>query len=156
MSTVLIGLSTWLHTLATVVFVGHYVFLTLIYLPVLERRSGCDELRQVLEQVSHRLQPYFGGSLLVFLATGTYLMLINQDYLGLGNFFANTWSILIVAKHVLVLGFLMLAIYSDRAILTKIGDKQPQFLSQFRLALRANTLLGLLILLFTSAAQAAG
>ena len=155
MSLFVIALSTWLHTLATVVFIGHYLFLSLVYLPVFERQANGDALRESLEQVSRRSRPFFGGSLLTFLVTGTHLMLINQDYLGVGNFFGNAWSALIVTKHLLVLAFLALAIFSERAFMAKISDQQPQALRQFRLMLAANTILGLLILLLTTAAQAA-
>jgi uncharacterized membrane protein len=153
MSTFLIALSTWLHSLATVVFIGHYLFLSQVYLPVLERQAKGDVLRVLLEEVSNRLQPYFGSSLLIFIVTGTYLMMINKSYLGLGNFFGNVWSILIVIKHVLVFAFLALAIFSERAIMGKISDKQPQALKQFRQVLGVNTFLGILILLLTTAAQ---
>lgn len=94
------------------------------------------------------------GSLLILLVTGTYLMLINESYLGLGNFFGNAWSILIVLKHVLVLAFLALAVYSERAFLSKISDDKPEFLNKFRWVLNINTILGLTILLLTSIAQA--
>ena len=153
MSTFVIALSIWLHTLATVVFVGHYLFLSLVYLPVFEQQAQGNALRELLEQVSGRLRPYFGSSLLIFLVTGTYLMMINEDYLGLGDFFGNVWSVLIVVKHVIVLVFLALAIYSERAIMGKISDAQPQALRQFRLVLGVNTALGILILLLTTAAQ---
>ncbi len=52
MSIILIALSTWLHTLATVVFVGHYLFLSLVYLPVFVRRMKGEALRELLEEVS--------------------------------------------------------------------------------------------------------
>jgi uncharacterized membrane protein len=154
MSTVLVALSTWLHALATIVMIGYYVFTSLIYLPVLERRMQANALRDLLEQVSARLQPFFGGSLLIFLVTGTHLMLINKKYLGLGNFFGNSWSSLIVIKHGLVLAFLALAVFSERAFLAQISDEKPEALKQFRWALRINTLLGVVILLLTSIAQA--
>ena len=153
MSTFLIALSTWLHTLATIVMVGYFVFASLIYLPVLARQMQANALRTLLEQVSARLRPFFGGSLLIFLVTGTHLMLINDDYLGLGNFFGNLWSVLIVIKHVLVLAFLALAIFSERAFLGQISDQKPEALKQFRWALNINTVLGAVILLLTSIAQ---
>ncbi|OGO38347.1 MAG: hypothetical protein A2W35_04055 [Chloroflexi bacterium RBG_16_57_11] len=153
MTTFVIALSIWLHTLATVVFVGHYLFMSLVYLPVFEQQAKGNALRELLEEVSGRLRPYFGGSLLIFIITGTYLMVINEDYLGLGDFFGNAWSVLIVVKHVIVLAFLALAIYSERAIMGKISDAQPQALRQFRLVLGVNTTLGILILLLTTAAQ---
>lgn len=154
MSTFLIALSTWLHTLATVVFIGHYLFMSQVYLPVFERQAQGDALRGLLEEVSIRLRPYFGGSLLIFIVTGTYLMMINEQYLGLGRFFGNAWSALIVIKHFILLVFFALAIYSERVIMAKISDRQPQALKQFRQALGVNTLLGILILLLTTAAQA--
>ncbi len=133
--------------------VGYYVFTGLIYLPILERRMQTHSLCELLEQVSARLRPYFGGSLLIFLVTGTYLMLINERYLGLGNFFANPWSALIVIKHVLILAFLALAIYSERAFMGKIGDENPSALKKFHWSLNVNLALGVLIILLTSIAQ---
>lgn len=153
MSTYLVPLSTWLHVLATIVWLGYYVFTSLIYLPILERRMQADDLRYTLEQISSRLRPFFGASLLIFVVTGTHLMLINENYLGLGNFFGNIWSILVVVKHVLVLAFLVLAVYSERAYLSQISDQKPQALKMFRWSVNINAILGLAILLLTSIAQ---
>ncbi len=155
MVTFLIALSTWLHALATIVMIGNYVFTSLIFLPVFESQMQGTALRDLLERVSSRLRPYFGGSLLIFMITGTHLMMINESYLGLGNFFGNLWSILIVIKHVLVLAFLVLAIYSERVFLTQISDEKPEALKKFRLSSRITLILGLLIILLTSIAQAA-
>lgn len=154
MSTVLIALSTWLHALATIVWIGYYVFTSLIYLPVLERQMSGNALRDLLEKLSARLRPFFGGSLLIFLVTGTHLMLINKSYLGLGNIFGNAWSVLIVVKHVLVVVFLALAVISERVYLVQVSDQNPQALKRFRWALNINTVLGVTIILLTSIAQA--
>lgn len=149
----LVALSDWLHILATIVMIGYYIFTSLIYLPVFESQMQANDLRSLLEKVSSRLRPLFGGSLLIFLITGTFLMLINKNYLGLGNFFGNSWSALIVIKHGLVLVFLVLAAVSERAFLGKINDQNPQALKQFRWALNLNMILGMVILLLTSIAQ---
>lgn len=149
----LIALSTWLHVLATVVFVGYYLFTGLIYLPVFERQLQINTLRELLECISARLRPIFGSSLLIFLVTGTHLMVINKNYLGLGQFFSNPWSVLMVIKHVLVLAFLILAIFSERAFLAQISDKKPQALKNFRYAVNINTILGVIIVLMTSIVQ---
>jgi uncharacterized membrane protein len=155
MSNLLVALSTWLHVLATLLMVGYYLFTGLIFLPVLEGQFQADALRELLEQVSARLRPYFGGALLIFLVTGTHLMISNEHYLGLGNFFGNSWSVLIIVKHVLVLAFLALAVYSERVFLAQISDEKPEALNKFRLALNINTFLGLFIILLTSIAQTA-
>jgi uncharacterized membrane protein len=150
----LVALSSWLHVLATIVMVGYYLLTSLIFLPILERQMQANALRALLEQVSARLRPFFGISLLIFLVTGTYLMLINKNYLGLGQFFANPWSVLIVIKHVLVLAFLALAIYSERAFLGQISDQKPAALKKFRWSLNIDLALGVIIIFLTSIAQA--
>jgi uncharacterized membrane protein len=154
MSPLLVALSTGLHVLATVVFVGYYLFTGLIYLPVLQRCVQPNALREIMEQVSARLRPFFGGSLLVFLATGTHLMLINDSYRGLGNIFANPWSILIVVKHALVLAFLVVAVSSERILLPQISAEKPQVLKRFQWAQNMNVVLGTVIVLMTAVAQA--
>jgi uncharacterized membrane protein len=150
----LVALSSWLHVLATIVMIGYFIFTSLIYLPIFERQMQANALRDLLEQISARFRPYFGGSLLIFLVTGAYLMLINENYLGIGHFFSNPWSALIVIKHMLVLVFLALAIFSERAFLGQISDRKPEALKQYRWALIINTVLGVAILLLTSIAQA--
>ncbi|HSB65372.1 MAG TPA: CopD family protein [Anaerolineales bacterium] len=154
MTNYLVALSTWLHALATIVMIGYFLFTSLIYLPVFERQIQGNALRPLLEQISTRLKPFFGGSVLIFIVTGTHLMLINENYLGLGKFFSNSWSVLMVIKHVLVVAFLALAVFSERAYLAKISDQNPEALKRFRLALNINTILGAVILLLTSIVQA--
>ena len=153
MSNILVATSVWLHALATIIMIGYYIFTSLIYMPVLERQTPPSALRDLLERVSARLRPYFGSSLLIFLITGTHLMLINENYLGLGNFLGNPWSILIVIKHVLVTTFLALAVYSERVYLAQISNEKPAALRQFRRALTINTIQGAVIILLTSIAQ---
>ena len=153
MSTFLISFSMGLHVLATVVFVGYYFFTGMIYLPVFERQMQPNAMRELLDCISARLRPYFGSSLLIFLVTGTYLMLINKSYTGLGQFFSNPWSILMVIKHGVVLIFLAVAIFSERAFLLQIGDKKPEALKNFKFAMNVNTILGIIIVLMTSIAQ---
>jgi putative copper export protein len=94
-----------------------------------------------------------GGALLVFIVTGTHLMLTNENYLGLGNFFGNLWSILIIIKHVIVLAFLALGIIAERIYVPQISDEKPEILQRYRLSLYGNLALGVLILLLTSIAQ---
>ena len=154
MASLLIALSTWLHELATIVMIGYYIFTSLIFLPLFERQMQATALRNMLERLSSRFMPYFGGSLLIFLVTGSYLLLINKSYMGLGHFFGNPWSALIVIKHLLVLVFMALAVYSERAFLTQISEDNPAALKKFRLALYINTCIGTAIILLTSIAQA--
>jgi uncharacterized membrane protein len=154
MSTVLVPLSTWLHSLATIVMVGYFFFARLVYLPELERQLSPKALRELLERVSVRLKPFFGGALLVFMIGGFHLMLVNQSYLGFGHFTGNLWSVLITVKHVLVVGFLAVAMVSERRYLGESTRQPVEALRAFKSALSLDILLGVLILLLTAIAQA--
>ncbi len=153
MTLFLVAFSTWLHTLATTVLVGYYFLLSLVYLPTYESQLKGAALGSLMEAISARMRPYFGGSVLVFIITGTYLMLIDQDYQGIGNF-SNPWSVLIVVKHVVVLLMIALGIVAEHRYLPGLGGKDLEAMRQFRLAMTVTMILGLLALLLTAIAQA--
>jgi len=50
--------------------------------------------------------------------------------------------------------FLAMAVFSEWAFLRQVSDRKPQALKRFRWALNANLILGAVILLLTSVAQA--
>ena len=52
MSQILIALSVWLHALGTVILIGHYLLLSVIYLPVLEKNGGA-----FLSEISKQVKP---------------------------------------------------------------------------------------------------
>src|SRR5215208_4465991 len=97
MSQILIALSFWFHAFATVVFIGHYVLLSLIYLPVLTNEKLTSTNGTALSQISKRSRPWLYISLLIFLVTGTYLTLTDKNYLGFANF-GNFWGVLMLIK----------------------------------------------------------
>ena len=105
MSQILIAVSVWLHAVGTVILIGHYLLLSLIYLPVL-RKGDCA----ILSEISKRSRPWLYTSLLIFLATGTYLTFADPSYLGIGNF-GNPWAILMLVKHVLILAMLAMGFW---------------------------------------------
>lgn len=154
MSAFWISFSTWLHTLATIVMVGYFFFARLVYLPELERFMPPEGLRRLLESLSARLKPFFGGALLVFVVSGFHLMLVNTSYLGLGNFTGNLWSVLITLKHALVGVFLAVAVASERSYFKPPAGREADALRKFKGALGLDLALGMLILLLTAAAQA--
>ena len=52
MTIILLGASIWLHTLATVILIGQYTLLGLIYLPVFARQLNGTALGAMLESVA--------------------------------------------------------------------------------------------------------
>ena len=151
MSQILIALSVWLHALATVVFVGHYLLLSGIYLPVLEKNGGT-----ILSEISKRSRPWLYGSLLIFILTGTYLMLIDPGYLGFMNF-GNFWGILMLIKHILVLGMIAAGFWFNAILrvgpMMSSNNSAELGLRRFRTYSNLMAISGVIVLLLTALAQ---
>ncbi len=156
MPQLLIGLSVWLHSLATVIFIGYYVLLAVIYLPALQEgaQNACGA---ALSAISKRSRPWLYGSLLVFALTGLYLMLVDPSYLGIGNF-RNPWSILMVVKHILILGMIAIGFWFNAVWrvgpLASSNTGAAQAIARFRLYGNAMAVSGVAVLLLTAFAQA--
>ncbi len=150
MSQILIALSTWLHALATIVLIGHYLLLSAIYLPALAKNGPA------LSEISKRSRWWLYISLLVFAVTGTYLMLIDSGYLGFMNF-SNFWGMMMFTKHILVFAMIALGFWYN-AIL-RVGpmmgsnNSAELGIQRFRSYSNWMTILGVLILLLTALAQ---
>jgi hypothetical protein len=79
--------------------------LALIYLPVLRMKD-----RSILSEISKGSRPWMYVSLLIFAITGVYLTFVDSNYLGLANF-SNLWAILMLVKHVLILGMIAIGFW---------------------------------------------
>lgn len=102
MSQILVIISYWLHSLSTVIFIGDFVLLSLVYLPAFVRHQENTSSGILLGEISRRSRGWLYAALGIFILTGIYLMLVNPSYLGLGKF-GNTWSLVMLAKHILVI-----------------------------------------------------
>jgi len=151
MSNVLISLSYWLHSLATVIFIGHYLLLALVYLPVL---GAADST--LLSQISKRSRAWLYTSLLIFLITGTYLTFADSNYLGLGKF-GNPWAALMLVKHVLIVGMIGMGFWYNALMrvgpLMSSNSGAAQALVRFRQYSYLMAISGILVLLLTSISQ---
>jgi uncharacterized membrane protein len=151
MSQILIAISVWLHALATVVFVGHYLLLSGIYLPILEKNGGT-----ILSEISKRSRSWLYASLGIFIITGTYLMLIDPGYLGFMNF-GNFWGIMMVIKHILVLGMVALGFWFNAMLrvgpMMSSNNSAELGVRRFRQYSNLMAISGVLVLLLTALAQ---
>jgi len=156
MSNVLISLSYWLHSLATVIFIGHYLLLTLIYLPALSKQELIKDAGAVLSEFSKRSRVWLYISLFIFLVTGTYLTFVDQNYLGIGKF-GNTWAILMLVKHILILGMIGMGFWYNALMrvgpLMSSNSGSVQAVSRFQQNSRLMAVSGILVLLLTAISQ---
>lgn len=152
MISILVSLSYWLHVLATVVFIGQFVLLATIYLPVLSKAGN----GAALSEISKHSRPWLYSSMLVFIITGIYLMIVDQNYLGIGKF-ENFWSVLMLVKHLLILGMIVMGFWFNAIMrvgpLMSSNTGTVQAISRFRWYVNAMAISGVLVLLLTALAQ---
>jgi uncharacterized membrane protein len=151
MSQIFISLSVWLHAIGTVILIGHYLLLSVIYLPVLDQNGGA-----FLSQISKRSRPWMYASLLIFMVTGIYLMLADPNYLGVGDF-SNLWALLMLTKHVLIvamigMGFVFNGLLRVGPMMNSNNSGQLA-IRRFRLYSNLMAISGVLVLLLTALAQ---
>ena len=149
MTQFLISISTWLHAIATVIFIGHFVLLAGIYIPALSKNGPA------LSEISKRSRPWMYASLLVFAVTGTYLMLIDSGYLGFMEF-GNFWGVVMMLKHILVFAMIGMGFWYNA--LMRVGpmmssNNPEQAIARFRTYVNAMAVCGVLVLLLTALAQ---
>ena len=124
-------LAIWLHTLALVIAWGYYGILGRIMLPALERSLDRPAQAAALVAIERRALPLVVLSVVLFTATGAYLLVIDPHYAGLGDFFASTWTMLMLVKHVLVVGLVVLGVDVDRLI-RRLGEDDEREHSRVR------------------------
>jgi uncharacterized membrane protein len=153
MSQILFSLSTWFHAIATVIFMGHYLLLALIYIPVLAKESNGGI---ILSAISKRSRFGLYAALVIFMVTGIYLTVVDPNYLGIGNF-GNLWGILMLVKHLLIVGMIGIGFWFN-AIL-RVGPMMSsntgaeQAIARFGTYSKWMAISGLLVLLLTAIAQ---
>jgi uncharacterized membrane protein len=154
MTSFLVATANSLHTLATIIFVGYYLLLSLLYLPTLakpEMGGGA-----ALGEISKRSRPWLYASILVLGLTGAYLTLVDAHYLGIGNF-SNPWAVLMLVKHILILTMIAIGFWFN--FIQRVGPalrsypSDPQRMARFRHYSNAMAVCGVLVLLLTAFAQ---
>ena len=151
MSQILIAISVWLHALATVVFIGHYLLLSTLYLPVLEKNGAL-----FLSQISKRSRPWMYASLVIFMITGISLMFADPNYLGVGDF-GNFWGVVMLIKHILIVGMIGLGFWYNGLLrvgpMMSSNNNAELGIRRFRTYSNLMAISGILVLLLTALAQ---
>jgi uncharacterized membrane protein len=158
MSQILEASMLWLHSMANIILIGHYLLLSLLYLPVMTQNGLGSIEGLLLCKISKRSRPWMYLSLLTLAVTGVYLTFADPDYQGIGNF-SNPWAILMLVKHLVILAMLGIGFWFNAILRVgpQIGTNHgaTQALKQFRLYAGLMAISGSLVLLLTAIAQAA-
>jgi uncharacterized membrane protein len=153
MSQTLFSISTWLHTIATIIFIGHYLLLVLIYIPVLVKETNGGI---ILSAISKRSRGWMYLSLAIFMVTGIYLMVADPNYLGLGNF-GNLWGVVMLTKHILIGGMIVIGFWYNAILrvgpMMSSNNGAEQAITRFLVYSKMMAACGLIVLLLTALAQ---
>jgi len=155
MSQIIFSLFTWLHAIATVVFIGHFLLLAVIYLPAFAKQKP-EIAGPILSDISKRSRSWMYVSLLVFMVTGIYLMIVDPNYRGVGDF-GNAWAAAMLVKHILIvamigMGFVFNAILRIGPMMSS-NSGAAQAIARFGLYSKIMAASGVLVLLLTAFAQ---
>jgi uncharacterized membrane protein len=159
-------LAYWLHMLATVVWVGCLVTLSVLVLPSAEKVLSESYYVALRSRVIQRLDVLAWFSLVVLFGTGMFQMSAHPNYEGFLSI-QSTWAAAILIKHLVISGMVGVSAYLTwgvlpglrrLALLQAAGKKAPEQESR-RLnksssrLLAANLALALLVLALTALAR---
>lgn len=167
----LLALSYFLHLVATVVWLGGLVLMSVLVWPeartLLARREQSGILLDLLDRIRKRFYPLANLSLIVLIVTGLFQMDKNRHYDGLLQI-TNDWTRAILIKHIAVLGMLVVGVVMQwsvlpaqerAALLARQGKTAPiakldleKLQRRERQLTLLNSILGILVLLFTAIA----
>jgi uncharacterized membrane protein len=112
----ILAVSLFFHLLATVVWVGGLVLLTILVMPSVSRTlSEHPALHAFLTRVRQRFAIYSNLALLVLLGTGMTQMALDPQYQGFLQI-ENTWSVVMFAKHIAIVGMVIVGVTLQFAI----------------------------------------
>ena len=166
MSPSLLALSYFIHLVATVVWIGGLVILTVLVIP--EARRALAEnpaLLTLMTRLRKRFTPLSNLSLALLIATGMFQMAGDPNYQGMLQF-NNQWSIAILLKHIAVIGMVAVGLVLQLVTIPALeratfmlerGKGNPadhERLRRHEVRLTINLLLGIAVLGFTAWATA--
>lgn len=107
MSPLILVLSLFFHLIATVVWIGGLVIITLLVWPEMRRAlETSPALLALLTRLRRRFVPWSNFSLVVLVVTGLAQMTADPHYNGFLNF-DNDWARAILLKHLVIGGMVV-------------------------------------------------
>lgn len=106
MSQPILAISYFFHLVATVVWLGGLLVLSVWVFPEAQKLLRTHPARyQLMNRLRKRFSPWANFSLVVLIATGMFQMSADEHYLGMLDF-SNSWSRALLLKHIAMLGML--------------------------------------------------
>ncbi len=155
MRELILGIFYWLHLLATVTWIGGITFILFVAIPSSRQVLGA-EAGKLMGEISKRFTPLANYSIILLVATGIALTVLNEQFSGI-RIFRNNWSFVLTLKHFLVFGMIVVHFYRGLVLTPKIGRtaSATEKISLQKLSLKlvkTNFVLGVMVLLLSGIA----
>jgi uncharacterized membrane protein len=111
----------WLHLIVLVIWIGHMFNALILFSPLASTYINKDVYGDFIAEYRRKDQPVALSCIVLFIITGIFLMLFDSQYEGVGNVFANTWSIMLFIKHLLVLAMIGLGVYQGKGVMPRLA-----------------------------------
>lgn len=163
-----LALAYWLHIIATVLWVGGIMTLSVLVIPTARRTLAADAYAVLFSRLQERLQRIGWLSLAVLIATGMFQMSAHPAYEGLLAL-TNSWAVAILIKHIMVGLMVVVSATITWGLLPSLNRmnfqltagmevdeaKRTGLLRREKMALNLNFALSIIILLLTAIARSA-
>ena len=163
-----LSISYWVHMIATVIWLGGLISTTFVILPFIQKKMTGEDKEKILSSLQNYLNPLGWFCLFILVGTGMFQMSAHPSYQG---FLAidNDWAVALFNKHVFIvfmvvaMGYLtwfVLPGLKRIALKQKLGKEidpfeELRYRNQEKLILWTNSILAILVLIFTAWARSA-
>ncbi|MHB1325189.1 MAG: CopD family protein [Thermoleophilia bacterium] len=153
MKELILAAASWLHLIATVVWIGGIAFILFIAMPSARQIMGTDA-GKLMGDISRRFTPVANYSIALLVLTGAAMAVLNNRFSS-STILDNNWIIILAAKHILVFTMIVIHFYRGRILAPKIMkvESEPRKVALQNLSLnlvKANLGLGLMVLLLSA------
>ncbi|HEX76264.1 MAG TPA: CopD family protein [Dehalococcoidia bacterium] len=121
---------TWLHLIVLVIWVGHMFSTLLLFTPLASRYVKETDYGDFIAEYRRRDQPVALSCIAIFFITGFVLLLLDDHYERIGSIFANSWSIVLFVKHLLVLAMVGLGIYMGVKVMPELAKASKRLTTE--------------------------
>ncbi|MBW6473711.1 MAG: hypothetical protein K0B14_11335 [Anaerolineaceae bacterium] len=161
-----LSISYWIHMVATVIWLGGLISITFVVLPFIQNRINGEEKEKILSSLQNYLNPLGWLCLFILVGTGLFQMSAHPSYQGFLTI-DNDWAVALFIKHIFIV-FMVIAMgyltwfvlpgLKRIALKQKLGKEVDPFellryRNQERLILWTNSILAILVLIFTAWAR---
>jgi len=141
----------WLHTIASVYWIGGIAFILLILIPKAKQKLG-NEAGIFIGAISKTFKLHVNISIIILIASGIVLSLIKPLHFQIEQ--SDIWKTLLIAKHFLVAIMICIHIYRNTLLIKRINLEnevsRKSSLQKFSLNLvKVVFILGLIVLLLS-------